>query len=195
MKQSILTGLLVAVLAALPASAQQQRPSINTIDAAQKRLNAAICAKADADEDTYRPFVCEPRCDCLAGLLQSASPVSCDETAPGKFSIRFPAPTGTCAGGICANSSGLGCSGGIPLCPSGEVCVTTCALNICISTCRMPCSSDSSCPGSIAELSGVTAADSPQVVVCKVGTNTRKINSNDALQCLDQVRSLTGACQ
>jgi hypothetical protein len=60
----------------------------------------------------------------------------------------------------------------------------------------MSCSSDSSCAGSLAVLSGVTGVDSPQPVSCKVGADPeKKINSNDALQCLDQVRAITGTCQ
>jgi hypothetical protein len=197
MKRAMFAGLLV-LLAIAPALAQQ-RPSVNSIDAAQKRLTAAVCAKADADGDTYRPFTCDPRCDCLGPLFEAGAPSACEQTQADEFSITFPAATGTCAGGICANSSFQGCGGG-GFCPLGEACITSCALNICISTCRLPCSSDSACRGSVARLAGVVAADSPHAVSCVRPTGqftleTKKINSNDALRCLDQVQAATGPCQ
>jgi hypothetical protein len=194
--RSTLHLVWVSLLAATVASAQQ-RPTLAGVDAEQKRTNAAICAKADADGDSYRPFVCEPRCDCLASALQSGSPRSCSATAPGDFLIEFGVPAGTCQGGFCATSAPLGCSPVVPgSCPVGETCITSCAFSICISSCRRACSSDSGCPGPLATLTGVSTPDSPSVAVCTAAPSAaKKINSNDALRCLSQVQAATGPCQ
>jgi hypothetical protein len=198
MSRSILAVLVFSLLAALPASAQ--RLSVASVDRAQKRMTAAICAKADADGDSYRPFVCTPRCDCLAGLLDSQSPQSCDETTPGSFAIEFPAAPGTCGtGGFCANSTGVGClfSGSAFVCTNpGEVCVSSSFAGITLRTCRRPCSSDASCPGTAVTLTGVGGFDTPDVAVCTAGTAApQNINSNDARLCIAQVEESTGPCQ
>jgi hypothetical protein len=208
MTRSISSLLFVSLLAALPAAAQTQRPSISTIDAAQKRMNAAICAKADADGDTYRPFSCEPRCDCLAPLLLLAPLSSCEETAPGVFGIQFAGPPAECLNGFC-NSLGpqpiIPCHAG-GVCASGSQCVSSCFGTACVSSCRTPCASSAVCPaipGPAAQLSGVSAPDSPNVAECLYdldgnpfnGVTLLKINSNDALECIEQAEAATGPCQ
>src|SRR5262245_36747493 len=126
--RSILSGLALLALAVLPAAAQQ-KPSVKSVDAAQKRTNAAICAKADADGDSYRPFVCQPRCDCLAPMLLQSTSSSCEEPSPGVFGIELFGPPGECVSGHCT-------SGGLQppftpchlggTCPAGTECVTSC---------------------------------------------------------------------
>jgi hypothetical protein len=92
---------------------------------------------------------------------------------------------------------------GPPFCPVGQQCVTSCVFTICTSVCLQTCASDATCPeqiGGVAELSGVSSPDSPDVVQCDAlvyptTTTSTKINSNDALKCLDQVEAVTGPCQ
>jgi len=187
------------LLLAAQAAAQAPRPSINSVDAAQKRTNAAICAKADADGDSYRPFVCDPRCDCLAPFLIQTAPTVCDESSPGVFDVAAPgAPT--CSNGFCVGVGGNFCTPGGAGCFPGQQCVTTCAFTICISRCVQPCTSDAVCPpipGPVARLSGVSPPDSPNAVECMLLLNpadpasgtTQKINSNDALECIEQVEA------
>jgi hypothetical protein len=197
----------LAVLAASPASAQVSRPSISSVDAAQKRTNAAICAKADADGDSYRPFVCEPRCDCLAEVLLQSPPNLCDESSPGVFDIgAVGAPS--CNDGYCEGVAPSLCLPTTnPCLIPGQECVTSCSPFGCVGVCRQPCASDATCPpvptGPAARLSGVSPPDSPNAVDCVVTPNplepstatTEKINSNDALECLEQVQVTTGPCQ
>jgi len=204
MKRSILGVLALALLAPLPASAQQ-RTSLAKQALEIARTKAAICAKADADGDTYRPFVCTPRCDCLADLLTQAdaagAQASCQETSPGVIDIGFfSAPT--CSGGYCVGAGGSSCQ--VSSCPSGQDCVASCAPIIgCRFTCQVPCSSNASCPnvpGGFAQLSGVSPPDSPNVIECSVVTgplsgSMTKINSNDALDCIDQIEAIAGPCQ
>lgn len=191
-----ISWLVLALLGALPAAAE--RPSINSLNKELKRTKDAICAKADADGDTYRPFVCEPRCGCFSEeLIATAS--SCEETEPGSFEIAFTSPA-TCSSGTCSSSSLLTCNPALG-CLGGETCVTVCAFTICQSRCRSLCTIDGDCPphtvGGI--LTGVGAVDSPDVAQCtSVTTGAEQpvpINSNDANECVDQVEAVAGPCQ
>jgi hypothetical protein len=191
MTRSISTLVVAVLFAAIPAAAQQ-RPSVSSLDAAQKRMNAAICAKADADGDSYRPFSCDPRCDCLAPLLLPYVAASCQETAPGNFSIAFNTPPGTCDASYCSTSS-------LQLCSAGALCMVTgetCVFGLFgVGSCRKPCGSSADCPPRFAgggALSGVSPADSPNVVQCQAGAQLPvPINSNDALECLARVEATT----
>ena len=205
MRRSILATLCVSLLASLPA-ASVERPSVASVDAQQKRTNVAICAKADADGDSYRPFVCTPRCDCFAAVrAQGNTPSSCQQTSPGLFDVAFLGAPGTCNNGACSYSSFATCLPAIPLCPAGESCVSGGGLPGFPSVyfCKRTCASNAGCPQIVAaqaHLSGVGAPDSPNAVQCTVAPNlttpsTTKINSNDALECLTQVEAATGPCQ
>lgn len=178
----------LAILLAAPAFAQS-RPSIGKIDAQQSRLEAAICAKADADGDSYRPFVCPARCDCFQTL---GVPSSCQETSPGTYQIGFSTLPGTCSSNVCSNSTFAPCSTGAPCLAAGEVCIGTI-----IGSCRRTCSTGADCPprpSGAAILSGVTAPDSPDVAICNVNGIETSINSNDALMCLAQAEAVV-SCQ
>lgn len=179
--------LAVCVLVGLTATAAlaQSRPSIGGIDAQQKRLEAAICAKSDVDGDTYRPFVCQPRCDCFQTL---GVPSSCQQTSPGTYLIGFSTQPGTCNSTVCSNSSFQPCSTGVPCQIAGESCSGTI-----IRTCKRGCATDANCPprpSGLGQLTGVTTQDAPGVVTCNVGGVETEINSNDALQCLAQVEAV-----
>jgi hypothetical protein len=190
----LLLFLLASLLAAAP------RLSLDTLAAEQRRLKKAICAKADADNDDYRPFVCKPRCGCLTKtFIQNAS--RCEATGPGTFTIESVDAPGQCqaGGGTCiVGSSGQACLGDNQTClVPGETCVRSCQLGFCINQCLRLCTSDVDCPATTATatLSGVTQPDSPDVVRCDAGGRVRKINSNDALACLEQIEAVTGACE
>jgi hypothetical protein len=68
----------------------------------------------------------------------------------------------------------------------------------------MPCASSAVCPptyAALAKLSGVSTPDSPDPVQCETtflaplpAATTTKVNSNDALECLEQVE-VTTPCQ
>ena len=178
---AVCTLVSLAAVAALA----QSRPSIGGIDAQQKRLEAAICAKADVDGDTYRPFVCQPRCDCFQAV---GVPSSCQQTSPGTYLIGFSTQPGTCSSNVCSNSSFQPCSAGFPCQIAGETCTGTI-----LQSCRRTCTTSASCPprpSGIAQLTGVTSPDGPGVVTCNVGGVVTEINSNDALQCLAQVKGV-----
>jgi hypothetical protein len=204
MRRSIRVLFCLSLLSAVSAEAQQ-RPSLSSLDAAQKRTNSAMCAKADADGDSYRPFFCDPRCDCLAPLLLQGSPNICEESSPGVFDIAITGPP-TCTNGYCVGVATGSCNASVNFCGPGQVCVASCFLTACTYRCELPCTSDATCPpipGPIAKLSGVSEPDSPHAVNCDVlltpldpatATST-KINSNDALACLEQVETSTGPCQ
>ena len=131
----ILLGILV------PLASVAQRSSISQVDGRLasaetelSRAEAALCAKADADGETYRPYFCSPRCDCLPLL---AGAISCDEPSPGRIEV----------------SDGTGV---------------------------------------IMSLDPVVAADAPDTVVCDAGGTRTDINSNDALECIEQIETTTG---
>jgi hypothetical protein len=189
--------LLLSLLASLVAAAPI---SLGTLAAEQRRMKKALCAKADANNDDYRPFFCTPRCGCLTNdFIQHAS--HCEATAPDTFTIESVVAPGQCqaGGGSCiVGSSGQACLGENQFClVPGETCVRSCALGICINRCLRPCAADTDCPATTATatLSGVTGRNSPDVVQCDAGAGPRKINSNDALFCLDQIEAVTGPCQ
>jgi hypothetical protein len=125
----------------------------------------AVCAKSDVDGDSYRPFVCEPRCDCIAPDFL-AQLESCAETTPGTFvaSQAGPAPSPSCvtpepsnqcgvisyAAGqafvlvdACDSSSEFGCYESSD-CASGEVCSEDDSGFL--GRCHVPCSSIEDCP-------------------------------------------------
>ncbi len=179
--------LVVWTLVSLAATAAlaQSRPSVAAIDAQQQRFTAAICAKADADGDSYRPFVCEPRCDCFLPL---GVPSSCQETSPGILLIGFSTLPGTCNSNVCTNSSFQPCSAGVPCQIAGETCS-----GFIVQACRRTCSTNANCPprpSGLAQLQGITTPDNPGAAICTVNTVAREINSNDALQCLAQVEAV-----
>lgn len=182
-RMTLAVGVLVSLMAT--AAMAQSRPSIGGIDAQQKRLEAAICAKADVDGDTYRPFVCPPRCDCFQTL---GVPSSCQQPSPGSYLIGFSTEPGTCSSNVCSNSTFQPCATGVPCQSAGESCSGTI-----IKTCKRPCTGNANCPprpSGVAQLTDVTTPDSPGVVTCNVGGVVTEINSNDALQCLSQVEAL-----
>lgn len=188
MARLILTTCALVAVAATAALAQS-RPSVGAIDAEQRRLTAAICAKSDAEGDTYRPFVCTPRCDCFQSV---GIPSSCQLNGPGAYLIGFSTLPGTCSGSVCSNSSFQPCSAGFPCQIAGESCSGTI-----IQSCKRTCTSDASCPprpSGSALLSGVSVPDSPAVAICNVGGVETPINGNDALQCLAQVEAVV-SCQ
>ncbi|MEZ4332614.1 MAG: hypothetical protein R3F35_12705 [Myxococcota bacterium] len=185
-----LACIALAGFAAAPAFGQT-RPSIGRIDAQQTRLEAALCAKADADGDAYRPFVCPARCDCFQTL---GVPSSCQETSPGTYQIGFSTLPGTCTSNVCSNSTFAPCSAGAPCLVPGESCATS---PFGFGSCRRTCSTGADCPprpSGAAILDGVAPADSPAVVTCNANGVETPINSNDALLCLEQVEAVV-ACQ
>jgi len=186
MNRMIPTVLALVAFAVVPApAAAQSRPSIAAIEAEQQRLEAAICAKSDVDGDTYRPFVCEPRCSCTQNL---GVPSSCQHPSPGTYLLGFSTLAGTCSSNVCSNSSFQLCGTGVPCQIAGETCSGTI-----IQACRRTCTTSAQCPprpSGLAQLEGVSPADSPNVVTCNVGGVVTEINSNDALQCLAQVEAV-----
>jgi len=77
---SFAAALGLVLLLTQPALAQQERPSLS-------RIEEAMCAKAGVDGDTYRPFFCPPRCDCLSATNISQV-TNCIEGPAGTFTAQ-----------------------------------------------------------------------------------------------------------
>lgn len=75
-------------------------PAVGQDRLSLERMKEAICEKADADAESFRPKICDPRCDCLDGVDLSAADI-CVETAPGVFAVEqvVPARDAVCKGG------------------------------------------------------------------------------------------------
>jgi hypothetical protein len=153
-----LAALSGALLLAAPVLAE--RPSINSINTELHRNRAAMCAKADADGDSYRPFVCDARCDCIPPDF-IAELESCSETAPGSFVASQPDEVfsgscveafepNTCSGLFggsalaCSANSGNQCNTQAD-CESGATCVDLSGLGIPAKICLDPCSTNADC--------------------------------------------------
>ena len=78
---------VIAMVLSLVPSFGQADPARNSIE----RNRAAMCAKADADGDSYRPFVCDARCDCLAGLVAAGEPIGLNHGWPSTSPVGVPA--------------------------------------------------------------------------------------------------------
>src|SRR5687768_6189840 len=115
MRRLLLVTLGTFLLLGVPASLLTAAPKPNPLETELNRVKNAICAKADADQDDYRPFVCQARCGCLTPtFIQNAS--SCDATG-NNFTINSLVAPGQCqaGGGFCiTGSSGQPCSIGAP---------------------------------------------------------------------------------
>lgn len=175
----------VALLLLAASVAAQSRPSISALDARQDRMEAALCAKADADGDTYRPYVCPARCDCFQAL---GVPSSCQESSPGTYQIGFSTLPGTCSSNVCSNSTLQPCGTGVPCQIAGESCVGSI-----VKACVRTCTTSANCPprpsGGVI-LSNVTTPDSPAVATCNANGVVTEINGNDALQCLAEAEAV-----
>lgn len=209
---ALVVGLLYLLL---PFDAlAQARPDLDGIDAQRlaievehERTRAAICAKVEADGDTYRPLACNPRCDCF-GPHAVGSVSSCDELPSTQFNVSFAFTLGLCEGWC--NPSLQTCQGSGVACTTDVDCVQPAVCDLssrrpcgaclqgesCVDgVCVRECSVDVDCevPAS-ATLSPVVGADDPAVVTCNGGVPSPiTINSNDALQCLDDMGALLGA--
>jgi len=160
-----------------------------------ERLAEAICEKADADGDSYRPKVCQPRCDCLEDLLglPGIQVTSCMETDPETFEIGMSVPQrcgdvpewqNSCLGGTC---------NGPEDCSSPYVCFNGFPQGLCL----LSCSPGEICPGGFATPSSVTLVPvepvtSAAVVMCTETSTSTPINTQDANECLNQVEAVSG---
>lgn len=90
--RTFLVVILPSALLAAQAAAQTPRLSL-------ERVEEALCEKADADGDSFRPKLCDPRCDCLTASILSAVN-ACTETSPGIFVAEeaIPAHDAWCSG-------------------------------------------------------------------------------------------------
>jgi hypothetical protein len=135
--------------------------AVEQLEAEVERNRAAMCAKADFDGDSYRPFVCDPRCGCLEPDFL-AELVSCSETSPGTFvasqsgppsSCVVPAPSNFCGAipyatgqaiafvDACGSSSQRSCAESSD-CSNGEFCSNSNGFD---GICHIPCSSTADC--------------------------------------------------
>lgn len=197
MPRSIRLGLaLTALLVSLPALAE--RPSLGSVNAELHRNRDAMCAKADADGDSYRPFVCDARCDCISAATLSKLE-TCDETSPGTVTATgvetAPGPSceeqslpGQCVPipqlpgfGLCGTYdgqpaySGQACNPASPSCPAGETCFDAPAAGlggspICVRGCTSPADCPSTSLGSLCVVPGCSGpADCPTGYGCLDG--------------------------
>jgi hypothetical protein len=144
------TGLSLAVLAMLllPFLAEaQQRPSLS-------RLEEAICEKADADGDSFRPKLCTPRCDCVDAVVGwVASMDTCQGSIPGMIEAGSvnPAHDAHCFG-LCLDSQTLTLTGEIcstpTECGTSALCMFSDPSSNDVTSCISPdvlCGSDADC--------------------------------------------------
>ena len=183
-----LIGLGALLLTASGAGAQQ-RPTL-------EGLTQAICEKADADGDSYRPKVCQARCDCFTNGLPGAvvNATSCMETSPGDFEIEAALlqhlacdPTyGICGAPATCTVTADCVAAGFP----GTACGTGPFANICIGG---SCSSNLDCAqypiaGPTVTLSLVAPITDPGPATCAIDNGpTYSINTHDANECLEQI--------
>jgi hypothetical protein len=125
---TVFVAALVIVAGAPAVLAQGTRDSL-------ERHREAMCAKADVDGDSYRPFVCDPRCDCLSSG-EIAQATNCSETAPGIFEVVVM-PQGVCGDAcVSANGSSVCASSSFDSCTAscsnpGEICVVNTCVRFC----------------------------------------------------------------
>lgn len=171
------------------AAADDPRPSL-------ERIEAANCAKADVDGDSYRPIYCEARCDCPVAAAALAAADACGEAAPGHVQV-----TQTLSGSCVDQGLGLfACALALPLaCLGDSDCPAEypdCDAGVCEtnSLCSGP---GDACPSATvvyAEYLGVGSPDTLGPVTCArfAAPTSPAINSNDALACLLEVEGQTG---
>lgn len=144
--------------AALEAEHDALQTAHDALSLEHARTNAAVCAKADADGDSYRPFVCSARCDCFDAATLEAE--ACIEVAAGEFEITATTTAATTCLGMCIDivsgfPSGVRCTAGAQ-CATGESCYFEWGGSD-IGLCGVPssCSQDSDCdPGYTCSLDG-----------------------------------------
>jgi hypothetical protein len=94
----LLLGAGLLLLQSGPARAQS-RPSL-------EKMQAAICAKADVDGDSYRPVFCPPSCSCSTNEPYGAGTV-CEELVAGDYQVSRPEPYTPQCRGVCATAFGV----------------------------------------------------------------------------------------
>ena len=151
-RRNFALGATLALAGAGAAAAPKTEPprpdgppglAVEEVEVELERTRAAMCAKSDFDGDSYRPFVCDPRCDCLNSEFISELE-RCEETTAGTFvasqadleappascvspqtnlcrATNIPDPFFTIIVDACATSGLSGCFETAD-CPSGEVC-------------------------------------------------------------------------
>jgi hypothetical protein len=181
--------------------AAHAQPARNSVE----RNRAAMCAKADADGDSYRPFVCDARCDWTPDIPPAVLTAiqSCVEAPSGTITAETltttPFDDGICNPPSCTGSSLDFCAFNDE-CPLGEECVS--------SFCIRPCQNNSECVGQDTEitrvtLQGVSSGDPAQPVVFddeyELNGNVvdsfsppSTINGTDALQCIAEIETASG---
>jgi len=115
-------SFVAASTALVQASAAQVRPTLEAQEQRSDAIEAALCAVADAEGDTYRPVFCAAQCGCA---FDPGLDADCFEESPGTFvGIATGAP-GSCVEGF-ANCSPFSTVG--PICDvpasSGDPCVS-----------------------------------------------------------------------
>ncbi len=171
MMRSTLAGMMATTLVAAAAGqglAQEQRRSLS-------RLEAALCATADHEGWSVRPFVCSPECACLAGQPDLAAVDTCVEPVPGEISasktVTAPPRDAECVG-ICVDA-GLNPTGACKTaadCQAGSACIfkdgTGTVRARCVDGAIPSCTSDAHCaPGYVCP-SG--RCELPSIAICDV---------------------------
>jgi hypothetical protein len=178
--------------------------AVANLAAGDDEIVEAICDAADVRGDSYRPFVCEPRCGCPEGVaFADLGLAACTEASPGTFVAIATAPS-VCVANRCSGSASLPCSPANPSCPGDFVCRNLSAggpIPIPNFRCVRPCETDAECPAiETASVSLASVADPGvnSVVTCSVqvgGSSAETtINNPDARACLEEIEALTGAC-
>lgn len=146
-----LLGLLAGAVSA------QQRPTLSETEsrvdqlellvqgllAERQRTRESVCGAADVAGESYRPYVCDARCDCFTGTTGSVGGfTSCAESVSGQYDLDFEIDRGPCepddtcrvqvgAGFVCATSSFAPCP-----CSGTESCLPTTSGSVCVQACN-----------------------------------------------------------
>ncbi len=161
----------------------------------------ALCDYVDVKGDSYRPFVCEPRCGCPGADFEDLGLDSCSEQSGDTLLATGSAPS-SCVDGMCSGSLAGFCNPANPVCPQGFACARVGSRFASTTRCVRTCSSDAECPAvqtAAVSLSGVGPPGTQSVVTCWVSSgafsDSTTINMTDAMACLDEIEALTGPCR
>lgn len=181
--------LLIGSIGLAATAVWAERPSLSGLEVEMERTRAAMCALAEFEGATYRPFFCEPACrDCLTageiGQFASFQTVTCDEGPAFEFVVEGSSTFGSCtvagcSSGFCSGSLGGSCES--TPCPAGESCtVNPFGPDFCV----RPCTADAQCSGLEPNFcdgtSGVActqASDCALGETCDLGTCRRSCSS------------------
>jgi hypothetical protein len=101
---AMFTSIAIASMALPRGSSAQVRPTLEAQEQRSDAIEAALCAAADAEGDSYRPVFCAAQCGCG---FDPGLAIDCFEEAPGTYVGIATGSPGSCIEGFgtCSSSS------------------------------------------------------------------------------------------